>query len=245
MRASRRHVGALGAIVGLSCGIASGSEIFSVQLSVTPESMAEITYGIDIFQPDPVFSATLMSGITGVIDATVEVDGGIVTAFALDGFTLVADETLEASISDGATTASATLSDLSVVMLESGDQTFFSPGFSAGSNSQWGYAPTVGFTGMLTADYNGFPLGSFDLSEQTAEFPFLNGAVRVEGDTVIVESTAFIQGGDFGDPIDQGVGNFAYFGSLTVNAQGVIPTPGSAAILSAAGLLIAASRRRA
>lgn len=203
------------------------------------QSSAEITYGLGVFQPQPVYQDQLTSGVSGWIDMDVTIVDGVVTNVALVDARLEADPVLDAFIDAGGIQANATLNGLAVDVIDPGPA-FFNPNTdTTGFVNQQDMS--VGYEGVLNVDI-GQPLDPIDLSQQVTDYPGLGVTYELDGDVMTVEGFVFIQGGDFGDPVFPGGPNLAYFGQFEVVAVSRVPAPGSAALL--VGLGLASTRRR-
>lgn len=61
---------------------------------------------------------------------------------------------------------------------------------------------------------------------------------------MVLSGTIFTMGGDFGDPLFPGAPNAAYTAQGEIVARGVIPSPGTSALVLAGTALLSTRRRR-
>ena len=221
------------------------AEVVNVHLDIDESASSyEAIAGLGIFQPQPVFAVQLTTAIRGYVDVELNYVGDSLTSIRLAGGHLIADALIELEAEYNGAIATASLTDASVIVLDS-TAAATSP---AGGNDFSFFLQDIsyGFTGILNVDLFGFILDPIDLSEQTASDPFGQfGTVTVDGDSVEFNSGIFFQGGDFGDQIldDPDAPNAAYSGSGNLVARGRIPAPGVVGTVGL-GALIAFRRRR-
>jgi uncharacterized protein (TIGR03382 family) len=141
-------------------------------------------------------------------------------------------------------TASGTLHDLAILVL--GVDSIVSYPF--GSPGEYGFFAqglNYGLEGTLDADLFGVPMPGVSLAGITVSDPSdANGQISIVDGQVSFNASFSAQLNDSGSPVlPGGMPTLGFFGFGEVNAGGVIPAPGSAALLALGGAAITRRRR--